>query len=226
MTTQEEVKKARSNSKRLINRQINRLQRIKIEKLDLDSEKNKLKTLFLEFENVHYHYANFAKDESDDYFLEVQTRYQAAMTDSKVLKEEMDKETMEAVVKDNKSRLARLLQYTNGEAYDAIKNCALIKDDFSFDQAKEILRKRSDVEHTIVNAVISSVCQGGKMHSAEEVCKLADDFLSGVTIIMQMARLRGFDRQCLILEIVDRLSNYIKTQWKKYAIKMKGNTEI
>uniref|UniRef100_X2ACL5 Uncharacterized protein n=1 Tax=Capitella teleta TaxID=283909 RepID=X2ACL5_CAPTE len=122
---------------------------------------------------------------------------------------------MEAVVKDNKSRLARLLQYTNGEAYDAIKNCALIKDDFSFDQAKEILRKRSDVEHTIVNAVISSVCQGGKMHSAEEVCKLADDFLSGVTIIMQMARLRGFDRQCLILEIVDRLSNYIKTQGRR-----------
>lgn len=42
---------------------------------------------------------------------------------------------------------------------------------------------------------------------------------------MQMGRLREIDSQGLILEIVDHLPNYIKTQWKKDAIKTKRNTD-
>ncbi|ELT89499.1 hypothetical protein CAPTEDRAFT_196380 [Capitella teleta] len=198
---------------------------------EIDCEKQKLKALFLEFEEVHDEYAEIAEDEADKYFKEVRKRYLQPMTESKVSKKENVKvpaqlassSSVQSSSCANETALA-LLQLPKVEIelfdgsplkYHAFSLIfeetveAVVKDNQArlTKQAIEILQKRFGDEHIIVNAVVNSVREGGKANSAEEVCRLSDDLQNGVNIIMGMGRLSEIDSQRLILEIIDRLPN-------------------
>ena len=66
-------------------------------------------------------------------------------------------ESVEKLVKDDKVRLTRLLQYTTGSAKQAIQGCILIDGDSGYKQARDILCQRFGNKHLVVNRILNSL---------------------------------------------------------------------
>ena len=125
-----------------------------------------------------------------------------------------------------KLKLARLLQYTDGKARDAIRACAVRDDDSGYDEAREILRRRFGNSYLICECIIKTAKSGKPARSPNELQDLADELTTALATLSSMKKLNEIDTQECIVEIANRLQPYIRNRWKREAMEMKRNRDV
>ena len=71
---------------------------------------------------------------------------------------------MDKVADDDMIKLTRLIQYTTGDAHDAIRFCALMEGSVGYKRAREILLERFGNNHLVTERLINSLKDGGSFH--------------------------------------------------------------
>jgi hypothetical protein len=125
---------------------------------------------------------------------------------------------------DPTSKLSRLLQYTDGDAYKAIAPCAGMGSE-GYDEARAILKKRFGSDLLISDHVIKSVKEGKPVRTPKDLQDLADELNTCKTILTKMGRMREIDTQTSIIEIVNRVQPYLRNRWKRKAMEFKREKE-
>lgn len=124
------------------------------------------------------------------------------------------------VLKDDKLKLTRLLQYTTGLAKEAIRSCVLAGSS-GYQEALNILKRRFGSDHLICERIVSSLRQGKSIRTAAELQHLADELLSAYMTLGEMSGLQEVNNQSVIVEIVERLQSHLKFKWRKEAMEFK-----
>ena len=94
-------------------------------------------------------------------------------------------ENVDKVVTDDTVKLTRLLQYTAGDAKDAIRMCSIIGSS-GYSKAKQILYERYGNEHLISQRLIQSLVKGKDVQSPQELTSLADSLRNTFEIMKSM----------------------------------------
>ena len=78
---------------------------------------------------------------------------------------------------DHQVMLTRLLQYTSGEANNAIRSCSMIGGKEGYEQAMNILESRFGNGDLISESVITSIRSKKAIKTPDKMRKLADDWI-------------------------------------------------
>ena len=124
-------------------------------------------------------------------------------------------------VKDHSARLLHLLQFTEGEAYQAIQPCTLIGGTAGYKRAMDILYKRFGNEHLVMNSVVNQVRQSKSAHSPDELQRLVDRLSNALATLQRLDKLKEVDSQVLIVEVIGKVPNYMRNRWKHQAVEAK-----
>ena len=135
-------------------------------------------------------------------------------------------QNVDKVTSDSDNKLARLVQYTTGEAKEAIKGCLLIAGDEGYKYAREILQKIFGNPHLVTEHVVKEMRSGKPARSPKDIQQLADDMRNAEVVLKKLNTLKEVDSQTIILEIINRLPTYIQIRWKKKALQIKNDTDI
>ena len=133
----------------------------------------------------------------------------------------MFEEVVEKVVKDEKIRLTRLMQYTTGLAREAIGFCTLAEDGAGYRQARDILYKRFGNKYLITEHILTSLRQGKPIRSPQALQQFSDHLSSCHMTLNQLGKLQEIDSQACMLEIVNRFQPYLQLKWKNKAMDIK-----
>ncbi len=130
-------------------------------------------------------------------------------------------ESVEKLVKDDKVRLTRLLQYTTGSAKQAIQGCISTDGDSGYKQARDILCQRFGNKHLVVNRILNNLRLGKAARTADDMQQLTDELSNSRLTLRQLGRLQDVDNHIVILDIIGRFPLYVKNRWKRHALKYK-----
>ena len=130
-------------------------------------------------------------------------------------------ENVEKICSSGSAKLTRLLQYTVGDAKEAIRACSLIGGEDGYEKARAILQKRYGNDHIISNKLITTLRKGPFVKTAEDLQKLSDELVTGQSILTRMEKLSEMDTQTSILDIVNRLQPYLRAKWRTFAMEKK-----
>lgn len=119
------------------------------------------------------------------------------------------------------AKMSRLLEYTTGEARDAIRKCALIGGSGGYEKARQILKTRFGDQHVVVEKVINDIRRGKAIKTPAEFQRFSDDLESSYQILVKMKQLPELDTQSAIIEILGRLQPFIQLRWKNLALEMR-----
>ena len=122
---------------------------------------------------------------------------------------------------DHQVMLTRLLQYTSGEANDAIRSCSMIGGKEGYEQAMNILESRFGNGDLISENVITSIRSKKAIKTPDEMRKLADGLDNGYIILSRLGKLAEVESQSCIIDIVSRLPAYAIKKWRKIALETK-----
>jgi len=125
-----------------------------------------------------------------------------------------------------KLKLARLLQYTEGKARDAIRACAVRDDDSGYEEAREILERRFGNKYLICERIVKNAKCGKPAKSPSELQDLADELTTAFATLSSMKKLSEIDTQQCIVEIASRLQPYLRNRWKREAMDMKRERDV
>ena len=114
-------------------------------------------------------------------------------------------ETIATKVSDNQIKLSRLLQYTSGSAYSAIKNCSLIGGNEGYAKAREILQTRFGNEFLVSERIIKNLKQNDKIRNCNDLQQLADDLTMAQAALSKLNKLHVVDNQQTILDVPNSL---------------------
>ena len=122
------------------------------------------------------------------------------------------------------TKLARLIQYTGGEAKRSIENFALLGGETGYLKARDTISARFGNSHLIAAKVIESVTKGKPVSSKTEVRQLADELTSSVATLTDLEMLKEVDTQHNILQVTGRCPLHIRNKWRKKALALKEKT--
>jgi len=122
---------------------------------------------------------------------------------------------------DSSSKLARLIQYTCGSARDAIRNCSLVGGNEGYCQAREILATRFGDDHLIFDRIVKSIRSSKPVRTGDDLLSLSDELTNCIAIMNKMGKLAEVDNQIFIVDVANRLPNYIRNRWKRHALEFK-----
>ena len=130
-------------------------------------------------------------------------------------------EAVDSVADKDKVKLTRLLQFTTGDAHEAIRSCSLISGDEGYREARAILKKRFGSDHLISERTIRDLIGGSVARSPLLLQKLGDAAANAERILRSLNQLAELNSQQTITAVVERLPTYIKNDWRKQATRMK-----
>ena len=122
---------------------------------------------------------------------------------------------------DPSAKLTRLLQYTSGKAKDAIRPCSLIGGEKGYNEARAILERRFGNEFVITESVIRKLKSGYPVESSEDLQVFADELSNCQATLMSLGKLYEVDTQASIVEVMERLPQYLQDRWKRQAMRHK-----
>ena len=122
---------------------------------------------------------------------------------------------------DDAAKLIRLIGATKGDAYTAISHCMQIGGSKGYNEARQILESRFGNPLLISDRIICKLRSGKPVKSPYELQQLADELNSAYQELIQLNKLNEVDSQNCIMEIVNRLQQYLKNRWKKIALECK-----
>ena len=130
-------------------------------------------------------------------------------------------ESVEKHTSDHQIMLTRLLQYTSGEANDAIRSCSMIGGKEGYVQARKILESRFGNGDLISESIITSIRSKKSIKTPDEMRKLADGLDNSYIILSRLGKLSEVESQSCIIDIVNRLPAYVIKKWRKFALEAK-----
>ena len=122
----------------------------------------------------------------------------------------------------DRAKLTRLLQYTSGRAYDAIKYCAMDKD--GYQEARRTLAKQFGNDHLVTDALVSQLKDGGPVKSPEDIRKFGNELLSCQRMLKQSKMLAEIEGQAFIAQLSLRLPGFMRSRWVRKATEQRRNT--
>ena len=134
-------------------------------------------------------------------------------------------ETVDKVADDDMIKLTRLIQYTTGDAHNAILSCVLMEGSVGYKHAREILRERFGNNHLVTERLINSLKDGKTVRGPEELQLFCDEVCNCNMTLSQMGKLQEVQSQGYILQIVNRLQQYLRNRWKKRALDIKRDKD-
>ena len=130
-------------------------------------------------------------------------------------------QNVDRICKDGDMKLTRLLQYTSGEAKEAIRVCQLIGGDEGYEEAREMLENRFGNAHLVTERIIRNLKSGKPAKTPKEIQQLADDMRNAQLVLEKLKMSKEVDSQAVVLDIIGRLPRYIQIHWKKVALEKK-----
>ena len=97
---------------------------------------------------------------------------------------------------DGHMKLTRVLQFTSGDAKNAIRHCALIGGSRGYEQGRHILSSRFGNESVISHSIIDNLKICMPVSSAAELQQLADDLTVGIETVIELNMSSEIDSQC------------------------------
>ena len=134
-------------------------------------------------------------------------------------------ESVDSKLTDGQQKLTRLLQYTDGPAKAAIRNCALIKGDDGYKQAREILFNRFGNNHLVSRKIIDDLKGGKVVNNPAQLQQFADDLNMAETALSKIRMLSEIDNQHSILELLQRCPETLQSKWHKLALDNKDQSD-
>ena len=130
-------------------------------------------------------------------------------------------ETVDKVAESDKIKLTRLIQYTSGKAYEAIRTCSLMEGSTGYQHARKMLLERFGNTHLVTERLINNLREGNPVKTADELQVFCDDLNNCNMILKQMDKLKEVENQSYIVQITDRLQPYIRNRWRRRAMDIK-----
>ena len=125
---------------------------------------------------------------------------------------------------DGHTKLTRLLQFTSGDAKNAVRHLALIGSSRVYEQARHILSLRFGNEYVISHRIIDNLKSDKPISSAVELQQLAADDLSvAIETLVELNLSSEIDNQRCILYIVQRCKQYVRYRWRNVALEQNRN---
>ncbi len=123
-------------------------------------------------------------------------------------------------------KLTRLIEYTKGQAKDAIRKCVLMDPGVGYQKAREILQTRFGNKYLVTEKIISEMKYGKQIRSAAELSKFADELEANAIILQRLGQTTELDTQASVVQILKRLQPFIQNRWKRKALEVKREREF
>ena len=110
-------------------------------------------------------------------------------------------------------KLARLIQYTKGEANECISYCVYHKDtEYGFQEAWELFESRFGQGHDVAAAWVRKVTTGPKKEDGKPLCDFADKLAGcqATLAAMECSQTLQIDQ---LIQIADRLPRHVRAKW-------------
>ena len=121
----------------------------------------------------------------------------------------------------DQAKLTRLLQYTTGDARNAIECCALIGGVQGYVEARRILKERFGDSYIISTALINKLKQNIDVRTPSALRTLADELNSAKIVLKSLKMYSELDNQHHIKEIGSRLSSHLWDSWRDRVFSIK-----
>lgn len=121
----------------------------------------------------------------------------------------------------DKTKLTRLLQFTEGKAHDAIMLCADMSDGTGYEQARKILYERYGNIHLVTQRLINDMRDGKEVRGPEELEAFCDQLRNCCMTLKQMGKIQEVQSHMYISDIVDRLEKFIRNKWRTRVFEVK-----
>ena len=121
----------------------------------------------------------------------------------------------------DQAKLTRLLQYTTGDARNAIDCCALIGGVHGYVEARRILKERFGDSYIISTALINKLKQNTDVRTPSALRTLADELNSAKIVLKSLKMYSELDNQHHIKEIGSRLSSHLWDSWRDRVFSIK-----
>ena len=128
-------------------------------------------------------------------------------------------------VDDHAKLTTRLLQYTDGQAKSAIRNCAMVGGLKGYQQASKILKRGFGNKHLVSQRILADLRNGKPVSKGTDFSQLADDLSTTVITLEGMEMTNEIDNQHIVLDILERCPEYIRNKWRTEALKVKDDTD-
>ena len=132
-------------------------------------------------------------------------------------------ETVDASGESDNIKLTRLLQYTQGDANDAIQRCILMEAGEGYRRAKAILLERFGNDYLVTERIVRNLVDGKQIRSGSALLEFSDELNNSLATLRGMKRLNEVESQAYMIKIVERLQPYLKTRWKRKAMEIKDD---
>ena len=130
-------------------------------------------------------------------------------------------ENVDQVTSDGNTKLARIIQYTTGDARNAVRFCSILGGEAGYRKARDILKSRFGNPFLICEKVISSLRNGKLLKGSEDLRKFADELSNCYTTLSSLRQVDEINSQSSIAEIALRLPQYLRNRWRKAATEFK-----
>ena len=123
-------------------------------------------------------------------------------------------------VQDPQLRMQYLLQHCTGDAFEHIKECALLPQDIAYERAVALLKQRFGAKHTVARSYIKELTGGPRVaaNDVDGLVKFASKLRGTLTVMSQLSYGADLNAHDTLKACVARLPSYLSTQWaKKYG---------
>ncbi|XP_014671510.1 PREDICTED: uncharacterized protein LOC106812201 [Priapulus caudatus] len=117
------------------------------------------------------------------------------------------------------AKLTRLLHFCTGEARRVIKACSVMDPAAGYTRAKQLLKERFGNSNRVAEAWISKVTRGPPIPANEprQLRDMADELKTCYETLVAMDYARELQPQRVLLDIVERLPQFIRHRWLRVA---------
>jgi len=122
---------------------------------------------------------------------------------------------VDKMCKDSDACLARLLQYTTGDAHAAILSSVYIGGDAGYKQALDIVKSLYGSKHRVTEDVVKTIRQSKLVKYASDMRQLSHELRNAYCILDNVGSLAEANAQVIIFDIVSRLQNFVQNRWTK-----------
>ena len=130
-------------------------------------------------------------------------------------------ELIASKLSDDSQKLSRLMQYCEGPALSAIRNCVLVQDNNGYRLARNILQTRFGNKHVIIENVMSNIIQGKVVQFGPEIEQLADELKAAISAVKSLKMMNEIDNQENIVKIINRCPQFLRNKWRDRALSHK-----
>jgi hypothetical protein len=123
------------------------------------------------------------------------------------------------VLRDDQSKLTRLMQHLSGEALHAVKPCALKGGSTGYLRARDILKERFGSVHSVTQCIMNDLKSGKPANKPSDLRHLADEISAASETLTSLGAYNEINTQSFIKDVLKRCHAQVISRWRKYVMK-------